>query len=160
MGLQLLQLELKLGKIPSRSFRPVKTAKILWQFCASCSFRVSLAHDEQVGALLLGLCSRVYCTHTQYGSNKEGYPKETTGYYFYYPLENKIFVAQYAEFFGNSLISQEASGTIDFDEIQREDAQPSENTSQHQSEVKNNDVDPQTDVIPIHRSARIPQAPE
>ncbi|GJX15869.1 hypothetical protein Tco_0216701, partial [Tanacetum coccineum] len=59
-----------------------------------------------------------------------------------------------------SLISQEASGTIDFDEIQREDAQPSENTSQHQSEVKHNDVDPQTDVIPIHRSARIPQAPE
>ncbi|GJU28702.1 hypothetical protein Tco_1167323 [Tanacetum coccineum] len=32
MGLQLLQLELRLGKIPSRSFRPVKSAEILWQF--------------------------------------------------------------------------------------------------------------------------------
>ncbi|GKA44582.1 hypothetical protein Tco_0737306 [Tanacetum coccineum] len=45
MGLQLLQLELRLGKTPSRSFRPVKSAKILWQFWASCSLRVSLAHD-------------------------------------------------------------------------------------------------------------------
>ncbi|GJZ96086.1 hypothetical protein Tco_0668420 [Tanacetum coccineum] len=45
MGLQLLQLELRLGKTPSRSFRPVKSAEILWQFWASSSFRVSLAHD-------------------------------------------------------------------------------------------------------------------
>ncbi|GKC17061.1 zinc finger, CCHC-type containing protein [Tanacetum coccineum] len=45
MGLQFIQLELRLGKIPSRSFRPVKSAKILWQFCASSSFGVSLAHE-------------------------------------------------------------------------------------------------------------------
>ncbi|GJW35178.1 retrotransposon protein, putative, ty1-copia subclass [Tanacetum coccineum] len=45
MGLQLLQLELRLGKTPSRSFRPVKSAEILWQFWASSSFGVSLAHD-------------------------------------------------------------------------------------------------------------------
>ncbi|GJS96255.1 retrotransposon protein, putative, ty1-copia subclass [Tanacetum coccineum] len=60
-----------------------------------------------------------------------GYPKETMGYYFYYPLENKICVA-------------------------REDAQPSENTSQHQHEVEHDAIDPQTDVIPIRRSAKIP----
>ncbi|GJW19566.1 retrovirus-related pol polyprotein from transposon TNT 1-94 [Tanacetum coccineum] len=55
-----------------------------------------------------------------------GYPKETMGYYFYYPLENKICVARYAEFFETNLIKQESSGsTIDFDEIQSEDAQPS-----------------------------------
>nr|GEV90478.1 hypothetical protein [Tanacetum cinerariifolium] len=90
-----------------------------------------------------------------------GYPKETIGYYFYYPLENKIFVARYAEFFKTSLITQEASGsTVDFNEIQKEDAQPSENTSQHQHEVKHDVVDPQTKVIPVCRSARIPQAPE
>nr|GEW35270.1 hypothetical protein [Tanacetum cinerariifolium] len=35
-----------------------------------------------------------------------GYPKETMGYYFYYPLGNKIFVARNAEFFENSLIVQ------------------------------------------------------
>ncbi|GJU82330.1 hypothetical protein Tco_1284695 [Tanacetum coccineum] len=45
MGLQLLQLEIRLGKNPSRSFRHVKSAKILWQFSASCSLRVSLDHD-------------------------------------------------------------------------------------------------------------------
>ncbi|GJR50830.1 hypothetical protein Tco_1401351 [Tanacetum coccineum] len=33
------------------------------------------------------------------------YSKETMGYYFYYPLENKIFVAQNAEFFENNLRS-------------------------------------------------------
>ncbi|GJR43819.1 retrotransposon protein, putative, ty1-copia subclass [Tanacetum coccineum] len=38
-----------------------------------------------------------------------GYPKEMMGYYFYYPLENKIFVAQNAKFFENSLMVQEAS---------------------------------------------------
>ncbi|GKB17004.1 retrotransposon protein, putative, ty1-copia subclass [Tanacetum coccineum] len=45
MGLQFIQLELRLGKTPSRSFRPVKSAEILWQFWASSSFGVSLAHD-------------------------------------------------------------------------------------------------------------------
>ncbi|GJZ36119.1 retrotransposon protein, putative, ty1-copia subclass [Tanacetum coccineum] len=83
------------------------------------------------------------------------------GYYFYYPLENKIFVARYAEFFETNLIKQKASGsTIYFDEIQREDAQPSENISLHQHEVEHDAVDPQTDVILVQRSARIPQAPE
>ncbi|GJW09240.1 hypothetical protein Tco_1575067 [Tanacetum coccineum] len=40
MGLQLIQLKLRLGKNSSRNFRPVKSAKILWQFWASCSLRV------------------------------------------------------------------------------------------------------------------------
>ncbi|GKA18920.1 hypothetical protein Tco_0698835 [Tanacetum coccineum] len=35
--------------------------------------------------------------------------EETMGYYFYYPPENKIFVAQNAEFFEDNLIVQEAS---------------------------------------------------
>ncbi|GJR56645.1 retrotransposon protein, putative, ty1-copia subclass [Tanacetum coccineum] len=37
-----------------------------------------------------------------------GYLKETMGYYFYYPIENKIFVARNAEFFENSLLVQES----------------------------------------------------
>ncbi|GKE46876.1 hypothetical protein Tco_1478134 [Tanacetum coccineum] len=45
MRLQLLQVELRLEKTPSRSFRPVKSAKILWQFWTSYSLRVSLAQD-------------------------------------------------------------------------------------------------------------------
>ncbi|GKE28007.1 hypothetical protein Tco_1443391, partial [Tanacetum coccineum] len=43
--LQLLQLELRLGKTPSRSFRTVKSAEILWQFWTSYSLRVSLSQD-------------------------------------------------------------------------------------------------------------------
>ncbi|GKE00799.1 hypothetical protein Tco_1388782, partial [Tanacetum coccineum] len=45
MGLQLLQPELRLRKTLFRSFRPIKSAKILWQSWASSSFGVSLAHD-------------------------------------------------------------------------------------------------------------------
>ncbi|GJV36275.1 hypothetical protein Tco_1408752 [Tanacetum coccineum] len=45
MGIQFIQLELRLGKTSSRSFRPIKSADILWHFWASSSFRVSLAHD-------------------------------------------------------------------------------------------------------------------
>ncbi|GJW62755.1 retrotransposon protein, putative, ty1-copia subclass [Tanacetum coccineum] len=56
-----------------------------------------------------------------------GYPKETMGYYFYFPPENKIVVARYAEFFEKNLITQEVSGrAMDLEEIQDEDTSPSE----------------------------------
>nr|GEV27657.1 hypothetical protein [Tanacetum cinerariifolium] len=42
-----------------------------------------------------------------------GYPKEMIGYSFYYPPENKVLVARNAEFLGNSLIDQEASGSLE-----------------------------------------------
>nr|GEU63333.1 hypothetical protein [Tanacetum cinerariifolium] len=42
-----------------------------------------------------------------------GYLKETMTYYFYYPLKNKIFVSQNAEFFENSFMEYELG---DFDE--------------------------------------------
>ncbi|GKD10387.1 retrotransposon protein, putative, ty1-copia subclass [Tanacetum coccineum] len=72
-----------------------------------------------------------------------------------------ILVLDDSEFFETNLIKQEASGsTVDFDEIQSEDAQPSENTSLHQHEVEHDTIEPQTDVIPIRRSTRIPQALE
>nr|GEU35278.1 hypothetical protein [Tanacetum cinerariifolium] len=78
-------------------------------------------------------------------ANTSGYSKETIGYYFYYPLENKIFVSQNAEFFENSLMVQEASGSHGLlkssgsngglELIQEEDTQPSENTTKIHSEV-------------------------
>ncbi|GJW49841.1 hypothetical protein Tco_0091192 [Tanacetum coccineum] len=47
-----------------------------------------------------------------------GYPKETMGYYFYFPPENKVVVARYAEFFKKNLITQEVSGRAkDLEEI-------------------------------------------
>ncbi|GKE29483.1 retrotransposon protein, putative, ty1-copia subclass [Tanacetum coccineum] len=76
---------------------------------------------------------------------KLSYLKETMGYYFYYPPENKIFVAQNAKFFENSLIVKEASGSHGLlkmsrsneglELIQEEDTQHSKNTSEEHNEV-------------------------
>ncbi|GKA80243.1 hypothetical protein Tco_0203807, partial [Tanacetum coccineum] len=38
--------KLRLGKTPSRSFGPDKSAEILWHFWTSYSLRVSLAQDD------------------------------------------------------------------------------------------------------------------
>ncbi|GKC07808.1 retrotransposon protein, putative, ty1-copia subclass, partial [Tanacetum coccineum] len=74
------------------------------------------------------------------------YPKETMGYYFYYPLENKIFVARNVEFFENSLTLQEASRShglhkasgsdVGLELIQEDDTKPSENTSETHDDIK------------------------
>nr|GEV20477.1 zinc finger, CCHC-type [Tanacetum cinerariifolium] len=59
-----------------------------------------------------------------------GYPKETMRYSFYYPPENKVFVARNAEFLENSLINHEASESLDdLKIIQDEDTHPSLDTS-------------------------------
>ncbi|GKG25369.1 hypothetical protein Tco_0395997, partial [Tanacetum coccineum] len=92
------------------------------------------------------------------------------GYYFYYPLDNKIFVDRNVEFFENTLMVQEASGSHGLLEssmsdkglelIQEEDTQPFENTSKVHNEVAPNEVEPQNVEVPIRRSARIHQAPD
>ncbi|GJW78546.1 retrovirus-related pol polyprotein from transposon TNT 1-94, partial [Tanacetum coccineum] len=89
-----------------------------------------------------------------------GYPKEMMGYYFYFPPENKIVVARYAEFFEKRLISQEISGrAVDLEEIQEEeDTTPSEITSNIPQEVEGFEP-PQEEVIPIRRSERTHRAP-
>ncbi|GKB15186.1 retrotransposon protein, putative, ty1-copia subclass [Tanacetum coccineum] len=90
-----------------------------------------------------------------------GYPKETMGYSFYYPPENKVLVARNAEFFENSLITQEASGSLeDLEIIQDEDTHPSENTSLHHDEDDQEIDEPQSDIIPIRRSTRTRHAPD
>ncbi|GKE38736.1 retrotransposon protein, putative, ty1-copia subclass, partial [Tanacetum coccineum] len=84
-----------------------------------------------------------------------GYPKEIMGYSFYYPPENKVLVARNAEFLENSLINQEASGSLeDLEIIQEEDTHPSIDTSLNH-EQDNLEIDePQSDIIPIRRSTR------
>ncbi|GJU58343.1 retrotransposon protein, putative, ty1-copia subclass [Tanacetum coccineum] len=77
-----------------------------------------------------------------------GYPKEMIGYYFYYPLENKIFITRNAEFFENSVTLQEASrshGLLEASEsdvglelIHEDDTQPSEDTIKRHDEVEPN----------------------
>nr|GEU49749.1 hypothetical protein [Tanacetum cinerariifolium] len=99
----------------------------------------------------------------QHRSNKcifIGYPKETLGYYFYFPPKNKIVVARYAEFLEKNLISQKVSGrVIELEEIQDEDTSPSENTSKITMEVEGFEP-PQKEVVPIRRSARTRRAPD
>ncbi|GJZ01515.1 retrotransposon protein, putative, ty1-copia subclass [Tanacetum coccineum] len=60
-----------------------------------------------------------------------------------------------------SLITQEASGSLeDLEVIQEEDMHPSENTSLHHDEDKQEIVEPQSDVNPVHRSTRTRYAPD
>ncbi|GKA06632.1 retrotransposon protein, putative, ty1-copia subclass, partial [Tanacetum coccineum] len=87
--------------------------------------------------------------------------KETICYSFYYPHENKVFVASNAEFFENSLITQEASGSLkDLELIQKEDIHPSENTSLHHDEDNQEINKPQSDIIPIRGSTRTRHTPD
>nr|GFD24495.1 zinc finger, CCHC-type [Tanacetum cinerariifolium] len=82
------------------------------------------------------------------------------GYSFYYPPENKIFVARNAKFLENSIMTQEASGSLeDLEIIQEEDTHPSVNTSLHHDEDDQEIDEPQSDVNPIRRSTRTRHAP-
>ena len=40
-----------------------------------------------------------------------GYPKETRGYYFYNPLEQKVFVSKHATFLEKEFLLKESSGS-------------------------------------------------
>ncbi|GJV05020.1 retrotransposon protein, putative, ty1-copia subclass [Tanacetum coccineum] len=82
------------------------------------------------------------------------------GYSFYYPPENKVLVAQNPKFLKNSLITQEASGSLeDLEIIQEEDMHPSIDTSLHHEEDDLEIDEPQSDIIPIRRSIRTQNAP-
>ncbi|GJW23742.1 zinc finger, CCHC-type containing protein [Tanacetum coccineum] len=88
-----------------------------------------------------------------------GYPKETMGYSFYNPSENKVFVARNAEFFESNLIDQEASGSLeDLEIIQEEDTNPSLDTSLNHEEDDQEIDEPQSDINPIRRSTRTKHA--
>nr|GEV99376.1 hypothetical protein [Tanacetum cinerariifolium] len=77
-----------------------------------------------------------------------GYPKETMGYSFYYPLKNKVFVARNAEFFKNEVIDHEASGSLeDLEIIQEEDTHPCLDTSLYHEENDHEINEPQTEAI-------------
>ncbi|GJR45728.1 actin-104 [Tanacetum coccineum] len=76
-----------------------------------------------------------------------GYPKETMGYSFYYPLENKVFVARNVEFFENDVIDHEASESLeDLEIIQEGDTHPSLDTSLDHEEDDQEIDEPQKTV--------------
>nr|GEW90438.1 retrotransposon protein, putative, Ty1-copia subclass [Tanacetum cinerariifolium] len=71
-----------------------------------------------------------------------------------------VLVARNVEFFENSIITQEASGSLeDLKIIQDEDTHPSENTSLHHDEVDQEIDEPQSDINPIRRSTKTRHAP-
>nr|GEW55724.1 zinc finger, CCHC-type [Tanacetum cinerariifolium] len=89
-----------------------------------------------------------------------GYPKETKGYSFYYPPENKVLVARNDKFLENSLINQEASGSLeDLEIIHEEDMHPSIDTSLNNEEDDLEIDEPQSDIVPVRRSTRTRPAP-
>ncbi|GJR86916.1 retrotransposon protein, putative, ty1-copia subclass [Tanacetum coccineum] len=87
-----------------------------------------------------------------------GYPKETMGYYFYFPPENKVIVARYGDFLERDLISQEFSGRdYDLEEVSIWNTLPSENTSEIPVEPES--LGPPPELIPIRSSERNKSAP-
>nr|GEW85514.1 hypothetical protein [Tanacetum cinerariifolium] len=85
------------------------------------------------------------------------YPKETMGYSFYYPPENKVFVSWNAGFLENGLITQEASGSLeDLEIIQEEDTHLSLDTSLNHEEDDQEIDEPQIDINPICRDLEEP----
>nr|GEW43511.1 retrotransposon protein, putative, Ty1-copia subclass [Tanacetum cinerariifolium] len=96
-----------------------------------------------------------------YTLQHNGYPKETMGYSFYYPPENKVLVARNAKFLENNLITQEASGSLEnLEIIQEEDMHPFIDTSLNHEEDDLEIDEPQSDIVPIHRSTRTRHAPD
>nr|GEZ89609.1 zinc finger, CCHC-type [Tanacetum cinerariifolium] len=90
-----------------------------------------------------------------------GYPKETMGYTFYYPHKNKVLVSRNAKFLKNSLINQEASGSLeDLEIIKEEDTHPSIDTSLNHEEDDLEIDEPQSYIVPIRRSTRTRHAPD
>ncbi|GKE39552.1 retrotransposon protein, putative, ty1-copia subclass [Tanacetum coccineum] len=82
------------------------------------------------------------------------------GYYFYFPPENKIVVARYAEFFEKNLLSQEVSGRAgELEKIQDEDTSPSEITSEIPMEVEGFKPPHEEEAL-VRRSVKTHRAPE
>nr|GEY73244.1 hypothetical protein [Tanacetum cinerariifolium] len=90
-----------------------------------------------------------------------GYPKETMGYSFYSPSENKVYVARNAEFFESKLLDLKASGSVEDPElIQEEDTNHSADTSLDHEEDDQEIDKPQSDINPIRKSSRTRRAPD
>nr|GFA90823.1 retrotransposon protein, putative, Ty1-copia subclass [Tanacetum cinerariifolium] len=90
-----------------------------------------------------------------------GYPKKTMGYSFYNPSENKVFVARNAEFFESKLLDLKASESVeDLELIQKEDTNPSLDTSLNHEEDDQEIKKPQSDINPIRKSSMTHRAPD
>nr|GEV85074.1 retrotransposon protein, putative, Ty1-copia subclass [Tanacetum cinerariifolium] len=130
--------------------------------CVSCMSgkiaRKPYTHQVEMAKDLLGLIHtdhkhEVFETFKVFQKeveNQLGYPKETMGNSFYYPPENKVLVAQNAKFLENSLINQEASGSLeDLEIFQEEDTHPSLDTSLNHEEDDLEIDEPQNNKVRV-----------
>nr|GEY14545.1 hypothetical protein [Tanacetum cinerariifolium] len=75
--------------------------------------------------------------------------------------ENKVFVAQNAEFFESKLLDLKVSGSVeDLELIQEEDTNPSIDTSLNHEEDDQEIDEPQSDINPIRKSSRTRCTPD
>ncbi|KAK8684131.1 hypothetical protein V6N13_040163 [Hibiscus sabdariffa] len=87
-----------------------------------------------------------------------GYPKETKGYYFFNPKENKVFVARTRVFLEKELLSNNGNGrNIEIKEVQRQQVNELE-VEQTSQVVEENPTDLETQ--PLRRSTRERHEPE
>nr|GEW61313.1 hypothetical protein [Tanacetum cinerariifolium] len=123
--------------------------------CSSCySSRNKRSKIDLDSALLwhfrLGHISKKRIKKLQHGgllnSTDLRIPKGNNGLFFLLPTKNKVLVAQNVEFLKNSLITQEASGSLeDLEIIQEEDTHPSIDTSLNHEEDEQEIDEPQRD---------------
>ncbi|WRX12996.1 Integrase [Theobroma cacao] len=86
-----------------------------------------------------------------------GYPKETHEYYFYNPIEQKVFVSRHATFLEKVLLNERASGSkVVLEEVR--DLQI-DIPLELEPEIVTSDIQPQSqEAQPLKRSSRILQA--
>ena len=90
-----------------------------------------------------------------------GYPRETKGYYFYHPRENKVFVALHAVFLEKEFLNTVVSGRkVELDE-NRSDTVPGIESSTEQEQSIRDETVPQSSITQGPRkSERIRKQPE
>ncbi|KAK8506671.1 hypothetical protein V6N12_038490 [Hibiscus sabdariffa] len=87
-----------------------------------------------------------------------GYPKETKGYYFYNPKENKVFVARTSVFLEKEFLSKKGNGrNIELEEVQQQQVHEPE-VEETPQVVEENSTDLETQ--PLRRSTRERHEPE
>ena len=88
-----------------------------------------------------------------------GYPKETKGYYFYNPNENKVFVARRAVFLEREFISKKNSGS----EVQLEEVQVPQIPTQdsvEREDISQEVVETQPNTHDLRRFDKVLREPE
>nr|GEU32044.1 retrotransposon protein, putative, Ty1-copia subclass [Tanacetum cinerariifolium] len=128
--------------------------------------RKSYSHQVERAKDLLALIHTDVCGPFKIMSRQGAYyfvtfSDEFSRYSFYYPPENKVFVARNVEFFDNDVIDHEASRSLeDLKIIQEEDMHPSIDTSLNHEEDDQEIDAPQSDINPIRRSTKTRRSPD